>query len=68
MTPVASALVSFTLIAVDRASNEIEAPFEYTPNDTPMTALSRGIELVLREMLDQRRPLPAVAPVEGIVY
>jgi putative membrane protein len=68
MTPVASALVSFTLIAVDRASNEIEAPFEYTPNDTPMTALSRGIELVLREMLDQRRPLPAVGPVEGIVY
>lgn len=67
-TPLASALVSFTLISVDTASNEIEAPFGYTPNDTPMTALSRSIELVLREMLGQPRPLPAVTPVEGIVY
>ncbi|MCW0235765.1 MAG: hypothetical protein OJJ21_19360 [Ferrovibrio sp.] len=68
VTPVASALISFTLIAIDSASGAIEDPFENTINDTPMTALSRGIELVLREMLDQRRPLPEVAAIDGFVY
>ncbi len=68
VTPVASALISFTLIAIDTASGAIEDPFENTVNDTPMTALSRSIELTLREMMDQRKPLPAVAAIDGFVY
>ncbi|WP_273456587.1 bestrophin family protein [Nevskia ramosa] len=67
-TPVASALISFTLIAIDTASGAIEDPFENTVNDTPMTALSRGIELTLREMLDQRKALPEVRAIDGFVY
>ncbi|MBA4285419.1 MAG: hypothetical protein C0434_07795 [Xanthomonadaceae bacterium] len=67
-TPVASALISFTLIAIDTASDAIEEPFENTVNDTPMTALSRGIELTLREMLDQRKALPEVRAIDGFVY
>ncbi|HET7796311.1 MAG TPA: bestrophin family ion channel [Nevskia sp.] len=67
-TPIASALISFTLIAIDTASQAIEDPFENTVNDTPMTALSRGIELTLREMLDQRKALPEVRAIDGFVY
>ena len=67
-TPIASALISFTLIAIDTASEAIEDPFENTVNDTPMTALSRGIELTLREMLDQRKALPEVRAIDGFVY
>jgi len=67
-TPVASALISFTLIAIDTASEAIEEPFENTVNDTPMTALSRSIELTLREMLDQRMALPEVRAIDGYVY
>ncbi len=67
-TPVASVLISFTLIAIDTASGAIEDPFENTVNDTPMTALSRGIELTLREMLDQRKALPEVRAIDGFVY
>ena len=68
VTPIASALISFTLIAIDTASGAIEEPFENTVNDTPMTALSRGIELTLREMLDQRKQLPEVRAIDGFVY
>ena len=68
VTPVASALISFILIALDASSSAIENPFENTVNDTPMTALSRGIELTLREMINQRQALPEVGAIDGFVY
>ncbi|SEM40310.1 putative membrane protein [Pseudoxanthomonas sp. GM95] len=66
--PIASVMISFTLIAVDSAASGIEDPFENTVNDTPMTALSRGIELTLREMLGQRVPLRNVQAIDGFIY
>lgn len=33
-----------------------------------MTALSRGIELTLREMLGQRVPLREVRAIDGFIY
>ncbi|MCC4585554.1 hypothetical protein LL962_00255 [Xanthomonas sp. NCPPB 1067] len=66
--PIASVLISFTLLAIDSASSAIEDPFENTVHDTPMTALSRGIELTLREMLGQRAPLREVRPIDGFIY
>ncbi|RXR06465.1 bestrophin family protein [Pseudoxanthomonas composti] len=66
--PIASVLISFTLIAIDSAASGIEDPFENTINDTPMTALSRGIELTLREMLGQRVPLRNVQAIDGFIY
>ncbi|MDE1155925.1 MAG: bestrophin family ion channel [Acidobacteriaceae bacterium] len=76
MTPIASTLISFTFIAADLMSREIANPFENTIHDTPMTALSRTIELNLREQmrLDERplqapsRSLGDVQPVEGFVF
>lgn len=68
VTPVASTLISFILIALDASSSAIEDPFENTVNDTPMTALSRGIELTLREMINQRQALPEVTAIDGFVY
>jgi putative membrane protein len=83
MTPIASVLISFTFIAADLMSREISNPFDNTIHDTPMTALSRTIELNLREQMDQtnrergwkesakhRRPRPVsdVMPVDGFVF
>lgn len=68
MTPIASVLVSFTFIAADMVGREIENPFENTIHDTPMTALSRTIELNLREQMNQSGPLRGVVPVDGFVY
>lgn len=78
MTPIASTLISFTFIAADLMSREIAAPFDNTIHDTPMTALSRTIELNLREQMKfDVRPLPShipshrlsdVQPVDGFVF
>jgi ion channel-forming bestrophin family protein len=83
MTPIASVLISFAFIAADLMSREISNPFESTIHDTPMTALSRGIELNLREQMretdlergwreDSRqrrlRPVSEVMPVDGFVF
>jgi putative membrane protein len=83
MTPIASVLISFTFIAADLMSREISNPFDNTIHDTPMTALSRTIELNLREQMEDtnrergwkestkhRRPRPVsdVMPVDGFVF
>ncbi len=68
MTPLASVLISFTFIAADVVSREIEDPFENTIHDTPMTSLSRTIELNLREQMELPNTLRDVQPVDGFVY
>ncbi|HTH52732.1 MAG TPA: bestrophin family ion channel [Edaphobacter sp.] len=83
MTPLASVLISFTFIAADLMSREISNPFDNTIHDTPMTSLSRTIELNLREQMEgvdrergwrgspkQRRvrAVSDVMPVDGFVF
>lgn len=67
-TPVASTLISFIFLAVDRVGREIETPFENTVHDIPMTSLSRTIEMNLREQMEETIRVPEVKPVEGFVY
>ncbi|QEE27096.1 hypothetical protein FTW19_03155 [Terriglobus albidus] len=75
MTPIASTLISFTFIAADLMSREISNPFDNTIHDTPMTALSRTIELNLREEMGDeglprefRKQLAELQPVDGFVF
>jgi len=44
-----------------------ENPFEGLANDTPMTALSRTIEIDLREMLGETDLPPKVEPTNGVL-
>jgi putative membrane protein len=80
MTPLASVLISFTFIAADLMSREISNPFDNTIHDTPMTSLSRTIELNLREQMEEtdkergwrerskQRVRLDVMPVDGFVF
>jgi putative membrane protein len=83
MTPLASVLISFTFIAADLMSREISNPFDNTIHDTPMTALSRTIEMNLREQMEEtdkergwsgaliqrrRQVVHDVSPVDGFVF
>jgi putative membrane protein len=68
MTPVASVLISFTFIAADMVGREIEDPFENTIHDTPMTSLSRVIEINLREHMELHSTLREVQPVDGFIH
>jgi len=60
-------LRSLRFITLDRIGHEIERPFENTAQDTPMTSLSRTLDIHLRQMLHEQAPAP-VSPVAGFVY
>lgn len=68
LTPLASTVVSFIFIALETVGREIEAPFENTVHDTPMTTLSRSIEINLRQLMGDRSIPPEVQPVDGFLY
>ncbi|MEM9728299.1 MAG: bestrophin family ion channel [Myxococcota bacterium] len=48
-----SVLVMWIFYTMERIGRVTENPFEGTPNDVPITTISRGIEIDLREMLDE---------------
>lgn len=68
MTPLASTLVSFIFLSLESIGRDIEAPFENTVHDTPMSQLSRTIEINLREAMGDSRVPRAVGHVDGFVY
>jgi ion channel-forming bestrophin family protein len=68
MTPLASTLVSFIFISLESIGRDIEAPFDNTVHDTPMSSLSRMIEINLRQSLDEKPRIAELTPVDGFVY
>ena len=68
LTPLASTLVSFIFVSLESIGRDIEAPFENTVHDTPMSALSRTIEINLREAMGDARVPRDVSSVDGFVY
>lgn len=57
-----STLVSWVFVTMERIGEATENPFQAGPNDIPITALSKTIEIDLREMLDETElPSPVVA-------
>lgn len=63
-TPLVAGLVSYTFFGLDALGDEIEEPFGSAPNDLPLTALCRSIEISLRDSLGETDlPLPLL-PVE----
>lgn len=62
-----SALVSWVFLSMEKIGESTENPFEGGANDVPITALSRTIEIDLREMLDEQDIPPALQPVNKIL-
>jgi putative membrane protein len=58
-----SVLVMWVFHTMERIGRVSENPFEGTPNDVPITTIARGIEIDLREMIDQD-PSDIPAPIE----
>jgi putative membrane protein len=67
-TPIASTFVSFAFIVLDSIGRDIESPFANTIHDTPMTALTRTIEIDLRQHIDEQDIPAPTQPVSGFVY
>ncbi|MDN5216671.1 bestrophin family ion channel [Fulvivirgaceae bacterium BMA12] len=62
-----STLVSWVFHTMERIGDASENPFEGSPNDIPITALSRTIEIDLREMLDETELPEKMEPVNDIL-
>ena len=58
LTPVVVALIAYAFLGLDAAGDELEQPFGREDNDLPLAALSRTIEINLRQMLGET-PLPS---------
>jgi ion channel-forming bestrophin family protein len=52
-TPLGSTLVGFMFLALDRIGRNLEDPFENTAYDVPLTAITKKIEINLRQMLGE---------------
>lgn len=67
LTPLITAVVGFAFLVLNRIGKNLEDPFENTPYDVSMTALSRTIEINLRQALGEREVPPPVTPVKGVL-
>jgi putative membrane protein len=62
MTPVVVAIVAYTFFGLDALGDELEEPFGMEPNDLPLDAICRAIEIDLRSALgDEHVPPPLEA-------
>lgn len=59
LTPIVVLLISYAFFELDAIGDEIENPFGLQPNDLPLTAISRNIEINLLELINNPdRPEP----------
>jgi putative membrane protein len=68
ITPLGSTLVGFIFLAVDKIGRELEDPFHHTVFDVPMTAITKGIEIDLRQLLGERELPEPEKPVRGVLW
>ncbi len=62
-----SVLVSWVFNSMERVGESTENPFEGNPNDVPITAMTRTMEIDLRDMLNETDLPPALQPVNDIL-
>jgi putative membrane protein len=67
-TPLGSTLVGFIFLALDKIGRDLEDPFDNTIYDVPLTSISRGIEIGLRQMLGETELPPPEKPIAGVLW
>lgn len=67
-TPLGSTLVGFIFLALDKIGRDLEDPFDNTLFDVPLTSITRGIEINLRQLLNEKDIPPPEQPVHGVLW
>lgn len=67
-TPLGSSLLGFLFLALLQTGDDMQNPFENTENDVPLSTITRGIEIDLRDGLRQSHGLKPRAPEEGTMW
>ena len=60
-------LLTFLFLMIESLEVLLQNPFENLPNDTPMTALSRTIEIDIRQQMGEQELPPKLEPVKGVL-
>lgn len=64
LTPLVVGVVAYTFFGLDALGDEIEEPFGTEPNDLPLDALCRTIEIQMLEALGETELPPPLQPVD----
>lgn len=67
LCPLISALIIWIFFLMEKIGDYSENPFEGTYNDVPITSIARGIEIDLREMIDDDDIPQAIASENGFL-
>ena len=67
LCPITVLLVSYAFLGLDALGDEIEDPFGLDPEDLPLLALCRTIEINLRELTAAGRVPPPLEPVDEVL-
>ena len=68
VTPIVVAIVAYTFFGLDALGDELEEPFGTSPNDLPLDALCRAIEIGMKEALGETELPPPLAPVDYCLH
>ena len=68
VTPVGSTVVGFMFLALDKIGRDLEDPFDNTIYDVPLTAITKTIEINLRQLLGETTLPAAEAPADGVLW
>ena len=68
LTPVGSTLVGFIFLVLDQLGRDLESPFENRANDIPLSAISRNIEINLRQLIGEIEVPEPLAPVADVLW
>ena len=67
-TPLGSTLVGFMFLALDQIGRDLEDPFDNRIYDVPLTAITRTIEINLRQLMNETALPAAEVPVRGVLW
>jgi putative membrane protein len=67
LTPLGSAVLGFVFLALDESGRHLEDPFRRSIYDVPMSAITRTVEIDLRQSLDDVDVPPPLRPVRGVL-
>ena len=67
LTPVGSAVIGFVFLALDESGRHLEDPFKRSMYDVPMSAITRTVEIDLRQAAGDAVVPPPLRPVRGIL-
>ncbi len=67
-TPLASTFLGLIFLALDRIGRDLESPFANTEHDVPVSAITRTIEIDLRQMLGEENVPKPLAPIGNVLW